>query len=144
MVDVTFPFILQIVALVAAVFGIASGLVHMFTGGGDGFVHFVRGVYTIIFALALGCVEVYIFGFYKYFGFLLKSWGKGIMYLFMGALLFATSGFGLVCAIIYWVLAVFFGIVGIFIPVTNPPFLQGTFRGSEPNIQVSSSEIYKD
>ncbi|KAH0789744.1 COPI associated protein [Histomonas meleagridis] len=139
----TIQFAFQVIALVAAVFGIVAGFVTMFTGGDQGFILFVRGVYTIIFALALGCIEVYVFKFFGYFGFLLKLWGKGLMYLFMGALLFATSGFGLACAIIYWACAVIYGILGIFFPVSAPPLLQGGFRGSEPDVHVSSSEIYE-
>ena len=139
----TIQFTFQIIAIVAAVFGVCSGFVTMFTGGSYGFILFVRGIYTIIFALALGCTEFYVFSFFSYFGFLLKLWGKGIMYLFMGALLFATSGFGLACAIIYWACAVIFGIVGIFFPVSAPPLLQGGLRGEEPEIHVSSSKIYE-
>ena len=139
----TVQFSFQVIALVAALFGIIAGFITMFTGGSNGFILFIRGVYTIIFALVLGLIEVYVFSFFGYFGFLLKLWGKGIMYLFVGALLFATSGFGLACAIIYWACAVIYGILGIFFPVSAPPLLQGGFRGYPPEIHVSSSEIYE-
>ncbi|KAH0790931.1 COPI associated protein [Histomonas meleagridis] len=98
----------------------------------------------MIIALALGCVEVYVFQFFRYFALILKVWGKAIMYFFIGALLFSTHGFGLACTIIYWICAVGYGIVAWFFPVPAPPLLQGGFKGAEPEIQLSYTEFSKD
>jgi hypothetical protein len=109
--------------------------------GGEAFVRFVRAAYTIVFCAALVCVEVYAFPFFKYFGVLLKMWGKAIMYLFVGALLYWNSGFGLACAIIYWILAVAFGIAGYFFRFASLPLMQRA--GNPPDVGVSSSQIYE-
>ncbi|OHS95974.1 hypothetical protein TRFO_37869 [Tritrichomonas foetus] len=88
--------------------------------------------------------EVYIFAFFKYFGFLLKPWGKALMYLFVGALLFQKNGFELFCGIIYWALAVVFCVMGFLIKQMPPPLMQGGLKGgSPPDITIDANAIYE-
>jgi hypothetical protein len=142
--DVNVPLIVQICALLVGVFGVVAAFLIMFDHPA-GFTGWVRGVYALLFCLVLIEVEFFIFSFHKYFGFLLKNWGRGLMYLFVGALLFGTEGYGLWCAIIYWALAVVFGILSFFIPVAARPILQGGLCGSpsELELNVKSSDIFK-
>jgi hypothetical protein len=138
------PLVVQICALVVSVFGIVASFLIMFDHPA-GFTGWMRGVYVLFFCVVLAEVEFYVFAFHRYFGFLLKNWGKGLMYLFVGALLFADSGYGLWCSIIYWVLAVVFGIVAFFVPVAARPMLQGGLCGSpeELGLAIKSGEIFK-
>ena len=102
MVECNPGLIVQIIAIVAAVFGIVAGIVGFFDFAS--FVSVVMNLFVILISLLLLSVEIYIFSWMRYFGFLIKPWGKAAVYLFMGALLFAKKGFGLACAIIFWVL----------------------------------------
>ena len=133
----------QIIAICVSLFGIIAAIVLMVITAID-FIGAVRHIFTIIFCLALFMLEIYIFSFFKYFGFLLKCWGKGLMYLLVGALLFQTSGFGLFCAIAFWVLAVVFGILAYFLPVMAVPAFQGGICGkAPPSIAITAKEVYE-
>ena len=139
----TVQFAFQIVAIILALIGIFEGIATLFLIGD--FNTCIRGIYAIIFALVLGCVEIYVFSFFGYFGFLLKFWGKGIMYLIMGFLVFSAKAaeFVIAFAVIFWVCGVLFIIIGIFFPVAAPPLMQGLICSKELSIHVSSSEIYE-
>jgi hypothetical protein len=136
------PLSIQLSAILIGVLGVVAGIIQIFYigSGMDAFVGFVRAIYAIIFCLTLISVEIYVLPFFKYFGFLLKLWGKGLMYVFVGGLLFWNYGLGLACAIFYWIMAIIFGIIGIFFPVGAPPLAQ---RAARPDVAVSSSEIYE-
>lgn len=134
--------IVQIICIIVGVFGVIAGIVALVTC--HSFVGFIRAAYAILFCLILILCEIYIFGFFKYFGFLLKNGGKALMYLFVGALLFGRSGFPLFCGILYWALAVVFAIMGFMVPYMPPPLLQGGYKGSAPNVSIDSSEIYQN
>ena len=74
-----------------------------------------------------------------------KNWGKGLMYLFNGALLYGNSGFPLACAIIFWALGVAYIVLAFFVKQVALPMFQGGFCGSNPpSMACSSSEIYED
>ena len=132
-----FALVVQIIAIVAAVFGIVAGCVGFFNFAS--FVSVVMNLFVILFFLVLLSVELYIFSWIKYFGFLLKPWGKAAVYLFMGALLFAKRGFGLACAIIFWVLFIFYVIISIFLHGAAPPIFQ---RKNVPNVSSNSDDYY--
>ena len=134
--------IIQICAIIVDFFGIIAGLVRICTDS-ISFVGIIRGLFTIAVAVFLLFGELYIFSFFRYFGFIFKNWGKGLAYLFMGASLFANSGFGLFVAIIYWVVAVAFFILAFIIKKTALPIFQGGCKGSPPpSMAIDSSEIY--
>ena len=135
--------IFQIIAICVSLFGIIAAIVLMVIAAVD-FVGAVRHIFTILFCAALLLIELYIFSFFKYFGFLLKCWGKGLMYLLVGALLFQTSGLGLFAAIVFWILAVVFGIIAYFLPVTALPLFQGGVCGkSPPDVSVTANDVYE-
>lgn len=141
-VVININFVIQCIAIVAGLFGCIAAIVglctHSFT-----FVGFVRFVYTFIFSGLLLSLEIYIMPFIKYFGFMLKTWGKGLMYLFVGALLFGSGDFEIFCSVLYWILAVAFGIISFFVPLAAPPLLQGGIKnGQRPELSVKSSELY--
>jgi hypothetical protein len=144
MVQCSIPLIVQFCAILAGIFGVVAAFLIIFNNP-SGFNDWIRGLYALFFCLTLIELEFYVFGFHKYFGFLLKSWGKGLMYLFVGALLFATSGYGLWCSIVYWAVAVVFGIVAIFVPIASRPLLQGGLSGEPSNLDLGlkSSDIFK-
>jgi hypothetical protein len=140
----TTPLVVQVCAIVVGLFGVIASFLIMFDHPGS-FINWVRGLYALAFALVLIELEFYVFGFHKYFGFLLKNWGKACMYLFVGGLLFWKSGYGLWCGIIYWVMAVVFGIVSFLVPVAARPLCQGGVWGSpdELALAVKSGDIFK-
>ena len=125
------PQIIQYVAIVVDLFGVIAALVKLckFNSGFDGF---VRGVFVILVALFLLFGELYIFKFFRYFGFIFRNWGKGLAYLFMGAALFEKDGFGLFVAIVFWVLAVVYFILAYFFRQVSLPLFQGGCTGSPP------------
>lgn len=135
--------IVQIVSIIAAIFGIIAAFIGMFTGTVT-FVGIVRGIYTIIFCVFLILCEIYIFSFFKYFGFMFKNWGKALAYLFMGAMLFSSHGFGLACAIIFWILTIAYFVLAFIIKKVSPPLLQGGAKaGSPPSLEINSTEVYE-
>ena len=134
-----FGIIVQILAIIAAVFGLVAGIVGFFNF--DSFVSVIMNAFVIVFSLTLLSVELYVFSWIKYFGFLIKAWGKAAVYLFMGALLFAPKGFGLACAIIFWILFVIYVIFAIILQAAAPPLFQ---RSDLPNISSSSNDYYND
>lgn len=135
-------FIIQCIAIVAGLFGVIASIVSLCSNSLT-FVGLVRFIYTFALSGILLSLEIYIMPFMKYFGFMLKTWGKGLTYLFVGALLFASKGFQLFCSILYWILAIAFGIVAFFFPLAAPPLLQGGVKENpRPELSVKSSELY--
>ena len=138
------PQIIQYVSIVVDCFGVIAGLVRICTDS-ISFVGIIRGLFTIVVAVFLLLGELYIFSFFRYFGFIFKNWGKGLAYLFMGASLFASSGFGLFVAIIFWIVAIaYFILAFIFKQVSLPLFQGGCTGSSPPSMALDSSEIYEN
>ena len=129
--------IIQFVAIVAGVLGIACSLYCIFkyfsVGG------LILSIFTIIFCLIIIAVEVYIFEFFKYFAFILTFWGKGIMFLFMGFFIFSRDGFQLTCAIIFWVLFIIYVISFFIAKSSTKPLMQ---KEGPPQFTFSSSDVY--
>lgn len=135
--------IVQICAICCDLFGIIAGFVRIITATIN-FIAIVRGIYTIVLAVFLLLGELYIFKFFRYFGFFFKNWGKALAYLFMGAALYSGKGFGLFCAIIFWAVAVAYFILGFFFKKVSYPFFQGGCCGKPPpSMQLDSTEIYE-
>ncbi|KAK8870722.1 hypothetical protein M9Y10_008609 [Tritrichomonas musculus] len=138
-----FRFIIQIACIIVGVFGIIAAIVIM-AKYAHGFFPIIRSLITLLLCVALICVEVYLFPFVKYFGFIIKTGGKALSYLFIGGCLFANSGFPLFCAILYWILAVAFGIMAFLVPNLALPLLQGGYKDGElPDLSLTASELYQ-
>ncbi|KAK8893457.1 hypothetical protein M9Y10_021879 [Tritrichomonas musculus] len=134
--------IIQICAIIVDIFGIIAAIVHLCSDG-IGFVGIIRALFTIALGVFLLMGELYIFSFFRYFGFIFKNWGKALAYLFMGAALFANSGFGLFVAIIFWIIAIAYFILGFIVKQVSYPVFQGGCKGSPPpSMSLDSSEIY--
>lgn len=139
----TLACIFQVIAICASIFGVIVGILQMIMEA-ILVISAIRNVFAIVFCLFLLCIELYIFSFFKYFGFILKMWGKGLMYLLVGALFFQTKGIGLGAAIVFWVLAVVFGILSYFLPVASLPAFQGGVCGKPPpSITITAEEVYE-
>ena len=135
--------IFQVIAICASLFGIVVGIVQMIVEAVF-VISAIRNVFAIVFCLFLLCIELYIVSFCKSFGCSLKMWGKGLMDLLVGALFFQTKGIGLAAAIVFWALAVVFGILAYFLPVTALPVFQGGVCGKEPpSITITAEEVYE-
>jgi hypothetical protein len=141
---ISVPLIVQLSALIVGTFGVIASLLILLQRP-DTVTGWIRGIFALFFSFVLIEIEFYVFGIHRYFGFLLKNWGKALMYLFVGALLFQMSGYGLWCAVVYWGLALIFGIIGIFVPIAQRPVLQGGIWGSTVDLELSirSTDIFK-
>lgn len=136
--------IIQLVAIAADIFGIVAGFVRIFISFLN-FLNVVRSIYTIILAGILLLGELYIFKFFRYFGFFFKNWGKALAYLFMGAALFEETVFGWISAIIFWAVAVAYFILGFFFKTVSYPLFQGGLCGNPPpSMALESTEIYDE
>ena len=136
--------IIQICAICCDIFGIVAGFIRLFTSILN-FIAVVRNIYTILLAGILLLGELYIFKFFRFFGFFFKNWGKALAYLFMGAALYSGKGFGLFCAIIFWAVAVAYFILGFFFKRVSYPFFQGGCCGNPPpSMSLDSTEIYAE
>ena len=129
--------------MATSAFGIVMAIIQMIMSTIN-FVAVVRNIFVLLFCAVLLILEIYIFRFVRHFGFLLKPWGKGIMYLLVGALLFQTSGLGMIAAIVFWGLAIVFCIVSIFLPVVALPAFQGGVCGKPPpEMEMRASDVYE-
>lgn len=135
--NVAFAF--QIVSIVAGCFGIIVAIVCLikwFSVPG-----LIMDIFVILFSLIIIASEVYVFDFFKYFAFILVFWGKAIFYLFMGFLLFSTSGIGLVAAIIFWALFIAYIILHFVFHITSVPIMQ---KNSPPSFETSNTDYFND
>ena len=131
----------QITSIVAGAFAVVIGIYCMFdlNDGSPKFQQFILNAFLVIFGVGIMMIEIYIFDFAKYFGFMLKTWGKSMMCLFMGCFVFWTRGIRLVAAIIFWILSIFY-FVFIFISAgIAPPLLQ---RNSGVAFEVTNEDYY--
>lgn len=134
--------IAQIACLVVGGFGIIASIVIL-AKYARGFFPVIRTLFTLLLCVALICVEVYLFPFVKYFGFILKAGGKALAYLFIGGCLFEKRGFPLFCAILYWILAVAFCVMAFLVPQLALPILQGGYKdGDLPDLSINSTTLY--
>lgn len=129
-------FIVQLLAIAASILGIVAGFILFLKF--NSFISTIMGLFDILFSLGLLSVELYVFSFMRYFGFMLTWWGKATMYLLMGALLFSKKGFFLFCSIVFWILFVAFIVIQILMHGSKRPIFQKT----EPNLNTSSSEYF--
>lgn len=136
MVDCTWnsPKTVQLLCLVASAFVIVASILRMVLGMINPIL-VINCVFTLLFGLVLLCAELYVFPFFGYFTFIVTSWGKTFMYFFMGFLMFDKGGFGIVVAIVCWILAVLLFIAGFIVKATAPPYFQ---KGGPPDLQVTS------
>lgn len=139
-----FKRIIQIACIVVGAFGIIASIIVL-AKYARGFFPVISTLFTLFLCVALIIVEVYLFSFIKYFGFILKPGGKALAYLFIGGCLFEKSGFPLFCSILYWILAVAFCVMAFLVPQLALPILQGGYKdGDLPDLKVDSSSIYQN
>lgn len=139
------PAIIQIACIFIGAFGIIASIVNL-AKYARGVAPVIRTLFTLLLCVALILVEIYLFPFVKYFGFILKPCGKALVYLFIGGCLFYKKGFPLFCAILYWVLAVIFIIMVFLLPQIALPILQGGYKDyyDLPDLSIDSSTIYQN
>ena len=98
----------QIASIIAAIFGIVVSIIELATYHID-FTSCIVIIYVLIFCLLLLLVEIYIPNFLRFFGFLLKNWGKALTYLFVGFLFFNPHRtFNIIVGVVFWVLAIIY------------------------------------
>ena len=130
-------FALQIFSICAGVFGVIMGIVMIFEYFSIPSV--ILDAFVIFFSLCIIFSEVYVFQFFKYIAFIITFWGKAILYLSMGFFLFSTHGIGLVAAIIFWALTVFYIIVAIITRSASPPILQ---KNKQPEFESTDADYF--
>ena len=104
MAEVSLGLIFQIIAIIGGLFTVIMGIYWFFAY--LSFVNVIRNLFLIILGLMIIIPEIYIFDFFKYFGFLLTVWGKAIFYFYLGFFVFGSSGLQITTSIILWLLAV--------------------------------------
>lgn len=129
------PKTVQILCLAASAFVIVASILRMVFGIINPIL-VINCIFTLIFGLILLCAEIYIFQFFAYFTFICTAWGKTFMYLFMGCLMFNQKGFGLVAAIVCWILAILLFIAGFIVKATAPPLFQ---KNGVPDLSVATT-----
>lgn len=130
--------IVQIISIIAAVFGIVFTCIEI--SKVPGFSTMILDILILLFCLMLLMVEIYIFSCFRFFGFLLKNWGKALSYLIMGLLIFNENDtLRLVAGIVYWVLAIMYLIFTFICKGISYPLAQ---RGGVVTLQTSTSDYY--
>ena len=116
--------IIQILSIVASSLGIYYGFtLFQYSGNLE---RLINSLFVLFFCILLLFVEIYIFPFFRFFGFLLKPWGKGVTYLILSFFINSRNQnlFEQITQISFWVLA---GIYIIFTFASNgiaKPLLQ--------------------
>ena len=129
--------IVQIISIIGSAFGIIIGILKLIKFGN--FAGFVVGFYTLFLCVCLFSVEIYIISCFRYFGFMLKNWGKGCCYLLLGLLIFNTKEpLCLVAGIIFWVLAVLYFVLTFVAKGIAKPLAQ---KG-EIKLETSNDDYY--
>jgi hypothetical protein len=127
----------QIATIIASVFGIIAYIIYLVHGNLGGV---ITAIFGLLFCLLLIVSEVYVFNGMKYVAFVLTIWGKGVMFLFLGFLIFARSGYPLFTAIFFWVMFVAYVVLFIIAKGTSPPLMQ---KNSPPEFEVSEADYYQ-
>ena len=115
MVELTMSFIVQILCIIASGIGLLSGSLYLFNSifytGLTTYVFlfyiFINAV-TVTFSGVLLSAELYLFPIFKYFTFVLTTWGKAFLYFTIGAFLLY---YNYLASFISWGLGVFFVVI---------------------------------
>jgi len=137
MATINITLVIQVVSIIAASFGIVISLMRF--GKTSGFENFVMTLFVLFFSVLLLSVEVYIIPIFRYFGFLLKSWGKACTYLILGFFIWGNDDLGKIAAYVFWVLC---GVYFVFTFITTGiarPLLQKT---GDINLSTSQSDYF--
>ena len=124
----------------ASVFGMTIGIITISNSQLN--TKIILPLYLTFFSALLFLVEIYIFSCFRFFGFLLKNWGKSFTYLFLGVLIFPqndkltniTSIVFIVLAIIYFVFS--FTVNGIARPLAQTGSIALTTSSSDYYIEA--------
>ena len=129
--------IVQIVSIIASGLGAGISILTLILYSYN-YQGFVICVYVFLFCACLLLSEIYIPGFFKYFGFLLKNWGKAFMYILLGFLFFNTSSLiHIITGIAFWALSIFYVILSITANGIAKPLLQ-----NEISLQTTNADYY--
>lgn len=130
--------LVQIVSIIAAAFGMVISIIEI-----TYLVNFTHVVYNVLICFLcamLLLVEIYIFPCFRFFGFLLKNWGKALSYLLMGLLTFNEHDkLRLAAGIVFWILAGFYLIFQFVTKGISYPLAQ---RGGVVTLSTSTSDYY--
>ena len=133
MVNCSLLFATQIISIIASAFGIAIAIVIMVQNGGS-WTTYIIPIYVLFFCIMLFVVEIYILPCFRFFGFLLKNWGKGATYLLLGFLIFNPNvTLNIVAGVIFWILAVLYIILSFVAKGIARPLAQKTVSLSTSN-----------
>ena len=123
MVTINLTLVIQIVSIVAAVFGIVFSCMSF---SSSTLSIKVISAFILFLSLMLLFVEIYIIPFFRFFGFLLKPWGKACTYLFVGFFLYKRPSYGSFAGVLYWTLAVIYFFISFLTNGIARPLLQQT------------------
>ena len=141
MVECNLSLAVQITSIVAGSFAIVIGIYCMFdlNDGSSKFKQFILNAFLVVFGVGIVMIEVYLFEIVKYFGFMLRNWGKALLYLFMGCFVFWTKGIRLVASIIFWVLSVIYFVFFFLKTPLAAPLLQ---KNTGVAFEVTNDDYY--
>ena len=137
MATVNLAFIFQIIHIVMAALGVAIALYWMIVA--PSVVSIVSSIAHLFLIALLLLSELYIFSFFKYFGFILKLWGKGALCIYYGCCFAGTGTFGWIATVVFWVIGIIDIILGIVVKTgVSKPLLQ---KG-DVDLSTNSSDYY--
>ena len=129
--------VIQVVSIIAASFGIIISLMRI--GKISRFENLVMTLFVLFFSILLLSVEVYIIPVFRYFGFLLKSWGKACTYLILGFFVWGLGDLENVAAYVFWVLCGVYFVITFITTGIARPLLQKT---GDINLSTSQSDYF--
>ena len=124
-------FAVQITSLVASIFGVVISVYSLVAS--HSWEGIIRGIYVLFFSACLFLVEIYIPPCFRFFGFLLKNWGKGATYLILGFIFFSKDTLNTITSIVFWVLAVLYFVLSFVAKGIAKPLAQSTITLSTSN-----------
>jgi hypothetical protein len=141
--------VLQVISVLAAVFGVVCSLYELFETSKNledarKLSKFILMLFVLLFCLFLIFAEIYVFDFFKYIAFILTTWGKALFYLFLGFFFYSDprdDSLGFAAAIIFWVLSILY-LVMVF--VSAGPARPIGQRAAPPKFEANSKDYYQD
>ena len=139
MVEINLNYILQLTCIISGILGITTSFYQFIAI--SNLPSFILGSFVIVFSIFLISAEIYIFSFFKYFAFILTNWGKSILYLFIGALLYNSNYLiNLICSFLFWLLFIFFILMEFYVGKVSIPLYQ---KEDLIDLDVKTNEFFK-
>ena len=124
MVVINLTALVQIVSIVVSIFGIIIGVQKI-----QVYRYFSSLVISLFFTFCcvlLLFVEIFIIPCFRFFGFLLKPWGKAFTYLFLSFLITGNDTFSNITQVVFWILSVIYFLLSFLTNGISRPILQQT------------------